>query len=107
VYEIRTTDGELIAEATDGYAVRLALDTLTAEGYTGLVDPFTGRPNTPATDDRTHIASAYRIERHGKAPLHSARCTCGWSTSCTTSSKAEAHGWADAHVRLSTPTTED
>jgi hypothetical protein len=81
-----------------------ALDTLTAEGYRDLVDPFTGRvEGGAARDTRTHLAAAYRIERHGKAPLHSARCTCGWATSCTTSSKAEARGWADTHVRLSTP----
>ena len=101
MYEIRTTAGELIAEAVDGYAVRVAIDTLTAEGYRDLVDPFTG-PIVPAVEDgRTHLAAAVRVERQGKSPRFTARCSCGWATSCDTASKAEAHRWADTHTARS------
>lgn len=103
LYEIRTPGGELIGEAENADAAEVARRILVAEFATVLRVYAPGEVIATAPDPEVdHVAEVERAERHGKAPLFTASCSCGWRTSCTTSSKAEARAWADAHARLST-----
>jgi hypothetical protein len=104
-FEIRTPGGELIGDARNAEAAEMARRILAAEFAAVLLVYAPGDEIRTAPDPEVdHVTTVERVERHGKAHLFTASCSCGWSTSCTTSAKHEAQGWADAHVRLTTTT---
>lgn len=107
IYEIRL-NGSLIAEAPTAEAAEQATRTLAPEFAVNRASFVIVEPGAEYREPErsAHVATAERVERQGKAHRYTARCSCGWATSCDTSSKAEAQGWADAHARLNTPTTE-
>lgn len=101
MYEIQTWDGHLVAEAPTSESAQSARHLLTAEMHLPgngqralrIVEPDAAPIAHEATvdTDRSRTSRQYRPA-----------CSCGWKSSCTTTSKREAQGWADAHVRLTT-----